>query len=168
MTYAYRLGPQASLADSVNDCIDASSWCRIHLPSILKGDIDIEAFAVGGHSAGSSMSSLLGHILETPTPRIVVDIYGPVDFLTMPQLSYPVPPIHPIDFRGTGSYTESFLMEQVLDRDPMNAIIAAPFGWELDNIPESTTQHRCAVGPEHFSYTERVRLQTRLTWGSKG
>lgn len=168
ITCAYRLGPQAGFEEMVEDCVDAFKWCRLHLASSLDGNVDIEAFGVEGDSAGgslstllSSLSTLLGHVLD-PRPGVVVDIYGPVDFLTMPPITLPVPALIPIGFTGTGQYPESALIDAVKDRDPKNTIIAAPFTYELANIPEATTQHRWAVDASTFSYSERVRFQTEL------
>ena len=67
------------MEDQHTDLKDAYAWCRAQLPSIVGKDvIDVDAFVVGGDSAGGTMSLQMGDILNPP-PRAVIDCYGVAD-----------------------------------------------------------------------------------------
>ncbi|KAK8847663.1 hypothetical protein IAR55_005522 [Kwoniella newhampshirensis] len=84
--------------------------------------------------------------------------YGPVNFLSPNFLRPPNPNPAP----GTFEYSEDELASALEDRDPGNAILAAPFEWESRNVSEIEIQARWAVSPSVFSYTSRVKLQTAI------
>lgn len=141
----------------VEDIEDAFAWLRVNLTGILEGNVDIARYAIGGDSSGGTLSTLLGGILK-PKPKAVLDIYGPVDFLSAHFLRPPNPNPSP----GTFGFSEDELATALAERDPSHAILAAPFEWESKNISESDIQARWAVSPSVFSYTPRVKLQTAI------
>lgn len=78
---AYRLSPQVGLEEQLDDLLTAHAWCRAHLADVLgKDQVDIERMAVGGDSAGGTLSTLLGHKMK-PTPQCVIAVYGNTNLL---------------------------------------------------------------------------------------
>jgi acetyl esterase/lipase len=151
---AYRLSPHCGLEEQLDDLTQAFAWCREHLPSVLgEGQVDVERFAVGGDSAGGTLSTLLGFKLE-PTPRCVIDVYGNTDLLDEQHWSV----LEGSVYKGTHPTAE--VVEELMCRDPSRAIVACPFPPELRSIPEKTTQDRWAR-PD-FTYSPRVRIQTAV------
>ncbi|KAL7425006.1 hypothetical protein Q5752_000693 [Cryptotrichosporon argae] len=81
VSVAYRLLPHATLPDMLSDAQAALVWCRAHLASAVGGAarLDVDAYVVGGDSAGGTLASLGGHSLR-PRPRVVLDLFGVTDF----------------------------------------------------------------------------------------
>lgn len=76
VSVGYRLQPQASLLDMVDDCVDAAAWCRKHLPSIA--NVDPDRWVVGGASSGATLASYTAHRADPP-PKAFVNVYGLID-----------------------------------------------------------------------------------------
>ena len=152
---AYRLSPQVGLEEQLNDLMTAHAWCRAHLADVLGKDhqINLEHMAVGGDSAGGTLSMLLGHKMQ-PAPRCVIDVYGNTNLLSSHHSSVR----DASAYKGTHPTDE--VVKMLMTRDPAQAVVASPFPWELANIPESTTQSRWAR--QDFTYSPRVRLQTAV------
>lgn len=123
VSYGYRLGPHAGIEDMVSDGYDAFSWCRAHLPAILD-DIALDAYAVGGLSAGGTLA-LLNAAQLRPRPRAVLDAYGTADFSdTCFDPKFTGPGYDP----GTvsGRYSEGELERAIADRDLSHALTSLP------------------------------------------
>ena len=133
VSVAYRYIPQISIEDAIQDLKDALAWCRAQLPVVLgKEAIDLDAYAVGGDSAGGSFSTQSGHLLE-PRPRVVIDLYGVTDF-TAAHYNSEVSP----DESGY-SYPLDQVKKAVDDRDPRNALVTAAFADEFPpHVPRET------------------------------
>jgi len=135
VSYGYRLAPHAGIDDMVDDGTDAFDWCRAHLPTLLD-DIDIDAYAVGGLSAGGTLALLNARNLS-PRPRAVLDVYGIADFGD---------PCFDPKFTGpgydpgtvSGRYSEGELERAIADRDLRNAHTS--LAGDEDPDAESTAQ----------------------------
>jgi acetyl esterase/lipase len=151
----------------IQDCVEGFKWCRANLEGILGKAVDVEAYAVGGDSSGGTLATMLGHMLD-PQPRAVCDVYGPVDLVDLYFARKKKVPDDGWAKRWGDRYTEGENQDMINDRDPAKAIIAAPFGWEIENVPIEQTRIRW--GRPEFEYTPRVRSQTQLKdWmGSMG
>lgn len=89
----YRLAPQASILEIMQDVQDCIAFIRTQLPSILGEDkADVSRLAVSGSSAGGYLALLAGLYVE-PKPKVIVPIYPITDplgsFFTTPQLTMP-------------------------------------------------------------------------------
>lgn len=69
----YRLGPQAKLAETVDDALDAYAWVRAKGPKLFSADKN--RVAVMGHSAGGYLALLVGQRAK-PRPRAVAVLSG--------------------------------------------------------------------------------------------
>lgn len=77
--------PEASFDEILSDCKDSLAWSIANLPEILGPDrINIDNYVVGGDSAGGTLSTLAGHLFE-PKPKVVINVFGLVDSLDLPQ-----------------------------------------------------------------------------------
>ncbi|KAI5476188.1 hypothetical protein MNV49_000349 [Pseudohyphozyma bogoriensis] len=87
----YRLAPQASITDIMEDVRDADKWTRTELPKLLgAGVVDPENVIVGGHSAGGYLALLAGSPkIGIKPPKAFVCLYPITDptgpFFTTPQ-----------------------------------------------------------------------------------
>jgi acetyl esterase/lipase len=97
---------------------------------------------------------LLGLKLKPP-PKVVVDVYGNVDLLAPHHWRHN----HDVEWTNTEVSLET-VGENLQQPNSSDAVLHAPFPWELANVPEKTTQHRWAA-PD-FTYSERVRRQTAI------
>lgn len=69
----YRLAPEASLTDIVEDVADSWLWLRERGPRLF--NIDPDRMAVVGHSAGGYLALMAGFRAK-PAPRALVTFYG--------------------------------------------------------------------------------------------
>lgn len=151
---AYRLSPQVGLEEQLDDLMAALAWCKTHLGELLgKDQVDLDRVAVGGDSAGATLSILLGHKMQPP-PKCVIDVYGNTNLLHEQHWSVQDASV----YKGTHPTDE--VVKMLMTRDPAQAIVACPFPSELRTIPEATTQNRWAR--DDFTYSPRVRLQTAV------
>ncbi|OCF45823.1 hypothetical protein I317_00311 [Kwoniella heveanensis CBS 569] len=153
VSVAYRYTPHVSLLDQVQDGIDAYAWCRENLPPILGEDkVDVDRFVLIGESAGGLIVTLLGPRLS-PTPRAIVNIYGPVDLLD-PAMNPNTPPsatdIQPI----SGEFPEEDVAAGTKERDPSKALTLCPFDFD---VPVETYRKLWAL--PSYEYTRDQRFQ---------
>ncbi|KAL1405927.1 hypothetical protein Q8F55_007607 [Vanrija albida] len=123
VSYAYRLAPHASLSDQVEDARDALRWCRDHLACFLGDVVDVDAYAVGGESAGGTLALLNGFL--SPRPRAVVDVYGISDFSD----AYYEPRIEGCGYDPgvvSGKFSEHEIETAIADRDLTYALLDVP------------------------------------------
>jgi acetyl esterase/lipase len=144
----------------MEDCKDAFKWVRKNLPDLVPGVIDVNLYGIGGDSSGGTLATLLGGILD-PKPKVVVDTYGPVNFLAPHFLRPP----NPSPVMGTSGYEEDVLAELLKDRNPEHAILAAPFLWESKLHTEESIQSRWRVSSTTYESgdIEKIRLQIAMT-----
>jgi len=126
VSLAYRYIPQCSLMDSVKDCVDGFAWLRSNLPSIVPG-VDVDNYIVAGDSAGGTLACLMGYHLS-PAPKVVLNIYGVVDFLE-PRFYAGWPAA--IDLSGRDDL-KSRLDIAIADRDQSKAAYARPARFHLE------------------------------------
>lgn len=69
----YRLAPEVTVKEVLDDVRDAYSWMRTQGPDLL--GIDPSRIAVMGHSAGGYLSLMCGSFLQ-PRPKAIVSYYG--------------------------------------------------------------------------------------------
>lgn len=164
VAHNYRLAPQARLDDQLADCLESVAWCRANLASILGADkVDVDRYVLCGESAGGSLVTLMGlHLhLHGPPPRAIVDVYGVVDFLSMPAFGPPEkrPARGAKDEPWKGRFPGEELDAFLRDRDPANALTDAPSWNEHELLGEEQLSARWAT---EFRYTDRVVKQAEL------
>jgi acetyl esterase/lipase len=159
VSHSYRLAPQARIDESLSDCLDAVTWCRSNLPRVLGRDkVDVDRYVVCGDSSGGTLAILLGHHAN-PSPRVVIDVYGVVDFESMGWLRQDaqeqIPSKSSTEWKG--EFTEAELETFLADRNPANTLDVAP-PW-IARYSEEQLSKQWAT---QFRYTKRIRLQTEL------
>lgn len=85
----YRLAPQASVQEILEDVEDGIKFIRTQLSSkVGEGILDVDRLAVSGSSAGGYLALLAGIHVE-PKPKVILPIYPITDplgtFFTNPQ-----------------------------------------------------------------------------------
>jgi acetyl esterase/lipase len=152
VTHAYRLAPQASIADMVQDSLDAVAWARLNLPAILgPGNVDIDRLAISGDSAGGNLCALLGFKLNPP-PKVVVPIYAATDLVDLTFGREPG--------AWSGRWPEEELVAAINDRSPKSVCSVALYEQEHIRFPVEELQTRWKAS--WLRYTERVLLQASL------
>jgi acetyl esterase/lipase len=161
VSHNYRLGPQASVEQQIEDCLAAAAWCRGNLPRILGEDrIDVDRFIVCGESAGGLLTALMGMHLH-PAPRAVVCVYGVMD----PSSAWPLwsEATEQRDDKAAvpwnGVFSDEELEEFLKDRDPANLLTDA-FWWDEDTQFSAADLSSCWATP--IRYTRRQHLQSEL------
>jgi acetyl esterase/lipase len=161
VSHNYRLAPQARVDDQLADCLEAVSWCRANLPSLLGADkVDVDRYVLCGESAGGHLATLMGTHLSNPAPRAIVDVYGVVDFLTMAAFG-------PTDQRPsratqgpwTGRFSEEELNALLRDRDIANVLTDALSWNQFEFFTDTEISKLWAT---EFRYTDRVLKQAEL------
>ena len=152
---AYRLGPQVTIDDQVQDSIESIKWCREHLPGILGRDkVDVDRYVICGESAGGVLVTLMG-IHLSPPPRAIIDVYGVVDFLDPymnRQRRQDLPFWH-------GEFTVEEIKELLADRDRANCLTDS-LSWNED---EKCSEEKISeLWATDFKYNRRIRLQKAL------
>jgi len=174
VAHNYRLGPQVSIKEQIQDCLDCVAWSRENLPRILgEEQVDVDRYVLAGESAGGFFVTMMAtKLIEAfgkgsgvPPPRAVVDIYGVVNWFTMPVSL----DVHPEQIEGTewkGRWTEKELRTYLGDRDPENILLDS-FFWDEDLlVTEEDLKKRLKT--TELKYTERRLLQGELhRWRSE-
>lgn len=162
VSHSYRLAPQARLDDQLADCLEAVAWCRANLTSILGADkVDVDRYVLCGESAGGNLVTLMGLHLPSPAPRAIVDVYGVVDFVSMPAFaaSEQQRPSRATQGPWTGMFSGDELDRLLRDRDPANVLTAALSWNEFELLTDAQLSRHWAT---EFRYTERVLKQAEL------
>jgi len=156
VSWSYRLAPIASIKDMVEDGQDAFAWCRANLERIIP--VDIDAYAVGGDSAGGALATLMGGIL-TPPPRAVLDDQGITDLSDPWFDEHPDPPTP-----YTGEFTEAEIAAAVAERDLSKALI----GCGMDPTQtEEDVRKEFKSSTVKFGRAERLQLEVRRALAEK-
>ncbi|KAK0668071.1 Alpha/Beta hydrolase protein [Cercophora samala] len=162
VSHNYRLAPQARIDDQLSDCLESVSWLRSNLPSLLGQDkVDVDRYILVGESAGGHLVTLMAAHLS-PLPKAVVDVYGLVDFLSIPHFCEsvqfePWKPDHPPPWKG--EFTDAELDAFLVDRSPENLLTDALAWNEQEVLTEKQIQQYWATD---FKYNKRIRLQAEL------
>ncbi|KFY18864.1 hypothetical protein V493_08287, partial [Pseudogymnoascus sp. VKM F-4281 (FW-2241)] len=158
ISHNYRLGPQASIDAQLADCLAAVKWCRAELPRILGADkVDVDRYVLAGESAGGHLVALMAHHL-VPSPRAVINAYGPVDLAPLISLSGPIPSPDPA-MPWAGTFSEQELKAYLSDRAPENVLMDALW-WDEDVLfPAELVSERWAADVE---YSPRIKMQAEL------
>jgi acetyl esterase/lipase len=123
---AYRFTPQASFDEIIDDCKDSLAWCIKNIPEVLGSEsIDVERYVVGGDSAGGTLSTLCGHVLN-PRPKVVINVFGVVDVFSLDLKPGEASEAWSKDYEDL----EGEMEKAKMDRDPANAEIICPWYWE--------------------------------------
>lgn len=159
VTPAYRLGPQVTLDEQVQDGVDSIAWCREHLPRILGADkVNVDRYVICGESAGGTLVTLMGHRLDPP-PKAIIEAYGIVDFLDK-HFGVPGKGSEPGDLPSwEGEFTEEQLHAALRDRDPSHCLTDALFRDEQQRCSEDQLSELWATD---FKYTDAIRLRAEL------
>lgn len=160
VSIAYRYMPHVQMPQIMSDVHDALAWCRSQLPSILSPDsIDIDAYVAAGDSAGGTLSTLCGMYLS-PRPRVVIDVFGVVDF-TDPHFYTPFTPekialpfVQDIEPRDRAEQAKS-----LAERDESKAEVICPWDWELKMSEEDL---RVFWGTPDFNVEPKHRYRMDL------
>jgi acetyl esterase/lipase len=161
VSHNYRLAPQARVDEQLADCLEAVSWCRTNLPAVLGSDkVDVDRYVLVGESAGGHLATLMGLHLSSPAPKAIVDVYGVVDFISMPAFGAPEQrPSRTTQGPWNGKFSEETLNKLLRDRDPANALTDALPWNEHEFLTESEISKLWAA---EFRYTDRVLMQAEL------
>ncbi|KAK4120952.1 alpha/beta-hydrolase [Parathielavia appendiculata] len=161
VSHNYRLAPQVRVDDQLADCLEVVAWCRTNLPDVLGTDkVDVDRYVLCGESAGGHLATLMGTRLSNPAPSAIVDVYGIVDFLTMPAFG-------PEDKRPSrakegpwvGRFSEEELNTLLRDRNPAN-VLTDGLSWnQFEFLTEAEISKLWAT---EFRYTDRVLMQAEL------
>ncbi|KAI9633337.1 Alpha/Beta hydrolase protein [Dioszegia hungarica] len=151
VSVAYRLIPHVDLQGSLDDCVDAWKWCRENLPALLGEEaVDVEKCIVAGESAGGTLCTLLGHVLNPP-PKVVVDIYGLVDSTEVRERSA-------VDHQPlTEGWSEEEVADVIKRADPAEAITVCPFQFDIP-----VEEIRAQWGVPEYEYTRRQVFQYEI------
>jgi len=161
---AYRLCPNVDVETSLNDCLDFIAWCRKELPGVIGEDrVDVDRYCVLGESAGGHLVTLMATRLE-PAPKVVVDVYGVVDFMD-PYTGMTTPPKEVYKPSASGpsqdaaaiesdaDFTKAEILAAIHDHDPSHALSDAIFSNSDLKRPISKNWK------VDFPITRRIRLQ---------
>ncbi len=161
VSHNYRLAPQARVDDQLADCLEAVSWCRANLPTILGADkVDVNRYVLCGESAGGHLATLMGIHLSDPAPRAIVDVYGAVNLVAMPAFAAPDKrPSRKAEGPWNGRFSEEALNRLLRDRDLDNVLTDALPWNEFEVFPDTVLSKLWATD---FRYTERVLMQAEL------
>ncbi|KAJ5626339.1 Alpha/beta hydrolase fold-3 [Penicillium lagena] len=159
VSHNFRLGPQASYEMQLQDSLDAVSWCRANLPSILGTDtVDVSQLILCGESGGALLTGLMGHHLSPP-PKAVILVYGIVDPAAAWPIVAPVPENSGVAPPWVGEFSDNELEEFLKDRDETNMLTDALWADEHKTSSEQVLSRRWATD---FRFTRRIRLQAEL------
>jgi acetyl esterase/lipase len=160
VSHNYRLAPQARIDDQLADCLEAIEWCRANLPKILGPEkVDVDRYVLCGESAGGHLVTLTA-LHATPPPMAVVDMYGVVDFLSMPAFGPPDQrPSRANEGPWNGVFSEDMLNKLLKDRD-MNNVLTDALPW--DEFKRFTDAELSQLWATDFRFTERVLMQAEL------
>ncbi|KAG9004883.1 hypothetical protein FRB93_010062 [Tulasnella sp. JGI-2019a] len=130
------------------------------LPRILgESKVDVGRYAVGGESAGGTNAAMLGH-LASPSPLVVLNLYGLVDFLfpTPPTTATPSHAPSPVVPTGrSGLYTEAQIATALVNRDVSETITEALDDWVNDD--PSDLRHALYGDNPRLIYGKRQKLR---------
>lgn len=159
VSHNYRLGPQANYEMQLQDSMDALSWCRANLPSILgTNSVDMNQLILCGESAGALLTGLMGHHLSPP-PKAVILVYGAVDPAAAWPILAPVPENSADTPAWVGEFSDAELEEFLKDRDESNMLTDALWADENKTTSEQALSKLWATD---VRFTRRIRLQAEL------
>ncbi|WVQ86088.1 hypothetical protein IAT38_008256 [Cryptococcus sp. DSM 104549] len=166
---SYRLLPN-TFPSMISDLHASFSWARSHLPELLRAGgyagVELDAYAVGGDSAGGHLALILGAPSGpgglTPPPRAVLDVYGVAD-PTDPWFTRVGPPMS-APFNTPAETIQAFIHAGPEDK-VRKAVTAA---WDVELPPNMTAEQlKLWWGAEYAAGEEdTVRLDT-CTWLSE-
>ncbi|KZO97088.1 alpha/beta-hydrolase [Calocera viscosa TUFC12733] len=120
----YRLAPQASLPEILEDMRDGVKWVREELPRLLgPRKVDPTRLATSGYSAGGYLCLLSGLPISgiTPPPKVLLPIYP----ITNPLGPFFVTPQRPVKFSQDGYiFTDE---DMKVHRDPNSTLLSESF-----------------------------------------
>jgi acetyl esterase/lipase len=139
--------------------MDAVSWCRANLPSILGTDtVDVSQLILCGESGGALLTGLMGHHLSPP-PKVVILVYGIVDPAAAWLILAPVPDNSGKVRPWVGEFSDTELEEFLKDRDASNMLTDALWADENKTVSEHDLSRRWGID---VRFTRRIRLQAEL------
>ncbi|KAL1411739.1 hypothetical protein Q8F55_002705 [Vanrija albida] len=150
VSVGYRLAPEASLSDQLDDAVQAHAWAVQHLP------VEGGRCVAGGDSSGSILGLLAG-FAYSPRPAAILNLYGCADMLD------PVWRAPPAD--GGDSYMlnlgDEELERMTRARDPAAALVQCPWEHEIPPaVPLAAT--RAHLGQRGFEVDDAVRRRIDL------
>lgn len=141
----YRLSQHALFPAQIEDCKAAVRWLRAHATQF---GLDPNRFAAWGPSAGGHLAAMLGvtghvvefevgeHLDESSCVQVVVDYYGPTDFLVMDEQ-------RPVDgmVHNTADSPESELVGGPIQENPEKVARANPITYVTREAPPFLIVH---------------------------
>ncbi len=130
----YRLTPHVSQSQCLQDCQDGLTWCLENLNDVLKehdASADLARYIAAGDSAGGALSTQGGCFFK-PSPKVVIDVFGIVDFLEHLSRSNSTPKDAIIMPNYHKQRTDEEILAFLRDRDPSRAETMSPWDWELE------------------------------------
>ncbi|BEJ06792.1 hypothetical protein CcaverHIS641_0400610 [Cutaneotrichosporon cavernicola] len=153
VSVGYRLQPQASMLDMVQDCVDAAAWCHDHVSPL---GLNPDRWAVGGASSGATLAAMVA-LRATHKPRAFVNVYGLTDtehYLDDEAVRAPPPDDYVMS-------TDDELAELVQDWDASNASVQNPWASEMPPTV-SLEDARAAFGLEDWEPTREQFVRSDL------
>ncbi|GMK58602.1 hypothetical protein CspeluHIS016_0600440 [Cutaneotrichosporon spelunceum] len=153
VSVGYRLQPQASMLDMIEDCVDAAAWCHGHVSPL---GLNPDRWAVGGASSGATLAAMVA-LRTAYKPRAFVNVYGLLD--TEHYLDDEAGRAPPPDEYVVSNDAE--LAELVRDVDPANAVVQNP--WASEMPPSvSLEEARAAFGLPEWEPTRAQFVRSDL------
>lgn len=139
--------------------MDAVSWCRANLPSILGTDkVNVSQLILCGESGRALLAGLMGHHLSPP-PKAVILVYGILDPAAAWPILAPVPENSIDTPPWDGEFTDTELEEFLKDRDESNILTDALWA---DENKTTSEQVLSKFWKTDVRFTHRIRFQAEL------
>ncbi len=157
VSVAYRLAPEASMEDMIEDCLDGIEWCRTHLQRELAdfGGVNIENYVIGGDSAGGGLATLLPFRLASPNPKAVINIYGVVDMMHEQAFLASMGSENGGQWKGFYGTSEKDIRSIIDGRDAHSAVTSTANLWNLEGV----SAEAISAG------AEAIALELKRIWG---
>lgn len=170
LAHSYRLGPQVTVADQLEDCLAVLRWCRDILPGIVAAEeegsgvppVDGERYVLVGDSAGGTLAALMAAEVGKRggvMPRALVDVYGLMDFFEELELDKGKQGKGVESPEWNGEFSGEELGAFMMDRNPENTMTVAMAWTEMDEWTEAELSKLWGV---EVKYDERIRRHAEL------
>lgn len=161
VSVGYRLTPHVSQLQCLQDCQDGLSWCLDNLNDVLQehnASADFSRYISAGDSAGGALSTQGGCFFK-PSPKVVIDVFGIVDFLEHLTRGESTPKDAIVKPNYHKQRTDEEILAFLGDRDPARAETRSPWDWELEPNMDLETLRRFWGVPDYVpTDTDYLRM----------